>query len=109
MSRDAPENIDMTEAGIGPHPGTSLPFGSSSTSSHALPIGDRQYPPCSAQNQAWQGGSDFVDSSGPIFSMYMEMAEEEDKKMTESWKADAEGILVFVRLHLLVPCFILTH
>ena len=41
--------------------------------------------------------------------MYMEMAEEEDKKMAESWKADAEGILVFVRLHLLVPCFRPTH
>ena len=37
--------------------------------------------------------------------MYMEMAEEEDKKMAESWKADAEGILVFVRLYILVPCF----
>ena len=37
------------------------------------------------------------------------MAEEEDKKMTESWKADAEGILVFVRLRLLVPYFQLTH
>jgi hypothetical protein len=39
--------------------------------------------------------------------MYLEMAEEEDKKMAESWKADAEGILVFVRLHLLVSCFTL--
>ncbi|KAN0140621.1 hypothetical protein V8E53_001830, partial [Lactarius tabidus] len=28
----------------------------------------------------------------------MEMAEEEDKKMAESWKADAEGILVFTGL-----------
>ena len=35
--------------------------------------------------------------------MYMEMAEEEDKKMVESWKADAEGILVFVRYCLLAP------
>jgi hypothetical protein len=39
--------------------------------------------------------------------MYLEMAEEEDKKMAESWKADAEGILVFVRLYLLVPYFTL--
>ena len=31
--------------------------------------------------------------------MYLEMAEEEDKKLAESWKADAEGILVFVRLY----------
>ena len=36
--------------------------------------------------------------------MYMEMAEEEDKKLAESWKADADGILIFVRLYLLAPC-----
>ena len=63
----------------------------------------------STQNRAWRGESDFVDSSGPIFSMYLEMTEEEDKKMAESWKSDAEGILVFVRLHLLVPFFKPTH
>jgi hypothetical protein len=38
---------------------------------------------------------------GPIFSMYSEMAAEEDKKMAESWKDDADGILIFVRRHLL--------
>ncbi len=53
--------------------------------------------------------SNFVDGSGPILSMYLEMASEEDKKMAESWKADAEGILVFVRLYLLIPCLTLTH
>ncbi|KAN0140628.1 hypothetical protein V8E53_001837, partial [Lactarius tabidus] len=88
----------MTEAGIGPDAGTSLPRGSSSPFSPITPIGDRRYPPLSAQNQTRWGGFDFVDSSGPIYSMYMEMAEEEDKKMTESWKADAEGILVFTGL-----------
>ena len=41
--------------------------------------------------------------------MYLEMTEEEDKKMAEGWKADAEGILVFVRLHFLVPYFRPTH
>ena len=30
--------------------------------------------------------------------MYAEMAGEEDKKMAESWKGDADGILIFVRL-----------
>ena len=30
--------------------------------------------------------------------MYMEMATEEDKKMVEDWKADADGILIFVCL-----------
>ena len=29
--------------------------------------------------------------------MYLEMATEEDKKKVEDWKADAEGILIFVR------------
>jgi hypothetical protein len=72
----------------------------------AAPIGDDQHLPQWAQNQASQpeGQSDFVDGSGPIFSMYMEMAEEEDKKLAESWKADADSILVFVRLYLLAPC-----
>ena len=31
--------------------------------------------------------------------MYLERAIAEDKKMVESWKGDAEGMLVFVRLH----------
>ena len=37
--------------------------------------------------------------------MYIEMAEEEDKKMAESWKADADGILVFVRSCSPLPYF----
>jgi hypothetical protein len=38
----------------------------------------------------------FTDASDPIFTMYNETAEEEDRKMAESWKADADRILVFV-------------
>jgi hypothetical protein len=96
----------MTEADIGPEAGISLLAGSLSPLSPAnTPIGDRQYILWSAQYQEWRGESDFVDISGPIFSMYMEMAEEEDKKMAKSWKADVEGILVFVRLYLLVPVY----
>jgi hypothetical protein len=68
----------------------------SSPFSPATLIGDGLYPPQSAQNQPSQGESDFVDGSGPIFSMYIKMAEEEDTKMAESWKADADSILVFV-------------
>ena len=59
--------------------------------------GDPQYPPPSAQNQESKGISDHVDGSGPIFSLYLEMAAEEDKKMADSWKDDADGILIFVR------------
>ena len=83
-----------------------------SPSSLTTPIGDDQYyPPPWAQNQAWQpeGLSDFVDGSGPIFSMYLEMAQEEDRTMAESWTADADGTLVFVRLYLLVSYFQLTR
>ena len=34
--------------------------------------------------------------------MYLEMATEEDMKMVENWKADADGILIFVRLYDLI-------
>ena len=53
------------------------------------------YPPQSAQREAPR---DFVESSSPILSMYLEIATEEDKTMAENWKADADGILIFVRL-----------
>lgn len=39
----------------------------------------------------------FSDGSGAMFSIYLKTAEEEDTKMTDGWKGDADGILVFVR------------
>ena len=83
-----------------------------SPSSLATPIGDDQYdPPQNAQDQATQPKCKpvFIDGSGPIFSMYLEIAEKEDEKMAESWKADADGILVFVRFCHLVPYFQLIY
>jgi hypothetical protein len=69
--------------------------------SPAAPVGDHHYPPQSAQNQASVPNvSHFIDGSGPIFSMYLERAKEVDEKMAESWKADADGILIFVRPYL---------
>ncbi|KAH8984221.1 hypothetical protein EDB92DRAFT_1950922 [Lactarius akahatsu] len=90
------EDVSVMEAGMGPGTGTLLPLGS-------IPVidasaGDYRYPPHSAQNQELRGVSNFVDGSGPIFSMYMEMATEEDRKMAENWKADADGILIFTGL-----------
>jgi hypothetical protein len=103
LSQAPLENINMTEAGIGSDAGASLPRGLSLQFSPATPIADDcQYPPRTAPNQASQGESGFVDSSGPILSMYLESAKEEDKAMAESWQADAEGILVFVCFHVLV-------
>ncbi|KAH8980245.1 hypothetical protein EDB86DRAFT_3088031 [Lactarius hatsudake] len=80
MSRVPPQDDNATEPRIG------------------LGTSDYQYPPQSVQNQASHGVSNFVDGSGPIFSMYLEMASEEDRKMTEGWKADADGILIFTGL-----------
>lgn len=39
-----------------------------------------------------------IDSSTPLFSIYNERSKEHDQKMAESWKGDAEGILVFTGL-----------
>ncbi|KAF8261672.1 hypothetical protein EI94DRAFT_1745461 [Lactarius quietus] len=80
MSRAPSEDINVSEAGI--DPGT----------------GDYLYPPQSTRNRATEGEANFIDGSGPIFSMYMEMATEEDKKMAEAWQADADGILIFTGL-----------
>jgi hypothetical protein len=56
----------------------------------------RSIPPQTAPNQTSQGESSFCDSSALLFYMYLRMAEEEDKKKTERWEADADGILIFV-------------
>ena len=52
--------------------------------------------PRSGPNQSYPGESSFRDSSGPLFSMYTKIAEEEDNKMTDRWQKDADGILIFV-------------
>ena len=45
-----------------------------------------------AQNEP----STLGDSPGPLFSLYSEIATEEDDKKIERWQKDADGILVFV-------------
>jgi len=42
----------------------------------------------------------FEDSSGPLFFMYQKMTEEEDNKMIESWKSEAESTIIFVSSYL---------
>ncbi|KAI0266202.1 hypothetical protein BC834DRAFT_986485 [Gloeopeniophorella convolvens] len=41
-------------------------------------------------------GENYGDSSGKLWSMYLTEAEKQDKEITESWKGDTDGILVFV-------------
>jgi len=49
------------------------------------------------QNQGL-GESNFSDGSDALFSMYLRRASEEDRKMADSWKGYADGMLVFVSL-----------
>ena len=49
------------------------------------------------------GESDFSDGSGAVFAMYLDRTEEEDIKMAERCKGDADGIHVFVGLRLTSP------
>jgi len=48
-------------------------------------------------DQPSEGESNSGDGSGPLFTMYSKIAEEEDNKMAERWQRDAEGIIIFVR------------
>jgi hypothetical protein len=58
---------------------------------------DVEDPPLPASSAESQAESNYTDGSGALFSMYLNRAEEEDKKAAERWKGDADGILVFVR------------
>ncbi|KAI9432578.1 hypothetical protein H4582DRAFT_1820904, partial [Lactarius indigo] len=55
-----------------------------------------------------EGELDFTDGSGPLFSMYLKMAGEEDKAAVESWKADSDRILIFSGLFSAVVAIFLT-
>ncbi|KAH9989141.1 hypothetical protein BJV77DRAFT_698158 [Russula vinacea] len=59
---------------------------------------DDQLSPQSKPDQPSQGESSFGDSSGPFFSIYSKVADDEDKKMVERWQKDADGILIFTGL-----------
>ncbi len=59
----------------------------------------------------WQEEPNFQvggDGSGPLFSMYLKMAGEEDRIMTDGLKADADRILLFVSAHVYCMLFGLT-
>jgi hypothetical protein len=45
------------------------------------------------------------DSENDIWNMYLDGVKEDDQRTTKTWKDDANGILVFVSLNLLVSLF----
>jgi hypothetical protein len=47
-------------------------------------------------DQSPHGDSSPSNGSESLFSMYIDRVIEEDSKMVESWKGDADGMLVFV-------------
>ena len=95
MSQPAHEAVNMpgvlrVETRTGINPNTTMDAPLASLTPHP------GHPPQPRQNHPPQGESGFVDGSGPLFSMYFKLAGEEDKKLTENWTGDADGILVFV-------------
>ena len=46
--------------------------------------------------QTPQDPSNSDECSGKIYSTYLKISKEEDKKMTDSWQKGADGILIFV-------------
>jgi len=46
--------------------------------------------------------ANFGDSSGPLFSLYSDIADEEDQKMADRWQQDAKDILIFVSSHVAI-------
>jgi hypothetical protein len=69
---------------------------SSPTISPLCVVNDDRGRPRSGATQPLPGESDFLDSSGKLFSMYLKIVEAEDNKMAERWQKDADVILIFV-------------
>ena len=46
--------------------------------------------------------TNFGDPSGPLFSLYSEIADEEDEEMADRWQQDAKDILIFVSSHVAI-------
>ena len=95
----SPENIDLVEQGpgagtewlLGLHPGLPL--------HRTTSIAD------TAKDKQDEASRRETDGSESLFSMYLDRALEEDQKMVESWKGDADGMLIFVSHQTHLPYF----
>jgi hypothetical protein len=93
-------NTPGSEPGIDEEQGQGTDLSFIQTASPSLPSVDDQ------QNQG-PGDSNFSDGSEALFSMYLRRATEEDRKMADSWKGYADGMLVFVSLRPMIPPILL--
>ena len=51
---------------------------------------------CNLYSHSHLPGGKYGDSSDTVWSMYLTSAEKQDKDITESWKRDTDGIILFV-------------
>jgi len=70
--------------------------------SHIYSVGGHRDQSQPVPTQPAQGESNFGDSSVPLFSLYSKISEEEDNKLTDRWQKDADGILIFVSVHVTI-------
>ena len=102
MSQTRPQDL---EGGDDTGPGMSLNahhFDLFPLISQTCIVDDHSDRPQSRSDRPWQpaeGESEYRDNSWPLYSMYSKITEEEDDKMIERCHKDADGILIFVRLH----------
>ena len=54
-------------------------------------------PPMSPQTSSAPEEPIYGDSSGPLFEIYSESAEERDTRVLETWQQSADGIVFIVR------------
>ena len=65
-----------------------------------FPLTTLQHIQCNMPPETQKEPSTFGDSSRRLFSLYSEIATEEDDKKIDRWQKDADGILVFVSHYL---------
>ena len=102
MSQSLHEGIEMAEnSGVGTKTSTNPALQSYTTTEAPLAsLTPRPgITPQPGQNDPPKGEPEYVDGSGPLFSMYLKLAGEQDKDLAENWKGDADGILTFVSRH----------
>jgi hypothetical protein len=74
-----------------------IPASASASDRHALAVDDgRRYPPQPTQDQTSKRLSHSSDSSVPLFTLYLRISEEPDRRKYEHLKGEIDLILVFV-------------
>jgi hypothetical protein len=68
-----------------------------------LDVSDLDSVPSQTADPPSQATVTFIDGSGPLFSMYNETAAEDDRKVAENWRSDADSAVIAVCRHVPYP------